>query len=315
MYLHTKVIIMNTCIGSSVRKMYSEHETLQSNAPTVLIFSQKLVKWMGNNINLRNMSKYHLDGCMYVQQTRTRSYTNWSNRAQISMDLGYSIQRYSSIFARSETTHTESCMRQERRQRRTAYAAAHAADGGLHSAACHRHQHRTEYRLTRQSFSASIHDNTDDAQQIKHKIRVLGPRLITNCIQEDQRGLADVEAPLPPLAPRRWRRFPDVERPHLVFYFPRSCVPQTFMSSDLVILLAHRHQAEPSEVLLLIQLAAYRRATLQPTVDKYATWWDLDRRCTDVSSSRIQLGKLQVHRLICTHVLSCCIPDAIYSFF
>ena len=84
------------------------------------------------------------------------------------------------------------------------------------------------------------------------------------------------------------------------------------MSSDLIILLAHRHQAEPSQVLLLSQLA-YRRATLQPTVDKYATWWDLDRRCTDVSSSRIQLSKLQVHGLICTHVLSCCIPDAIYT--
>ena len=86
------------------------------------------------------------------------------------------------------------------------------------------------------------------------------------------------------------------------------------MSSDLVILLAHRHQAELSQVLLLSQLAAYRRVTLQPTVDKYATWWDLDRRCTDVSSSRIQLSKLQVHGLICTHMLSCCIPDAIYSY-
>ena len=87
------------------------------------------------------------------------------------------------------------------------------------------------------------------------------------------------------------------------------------MSSDLVILLAHRHQAELSQVLLLSQLAAYRRVTLQPIVDKYATWWDLDRRCTDVSSSRIQLSKLQVHGLICMHVLSGCIPDAIYSFF
>ena len=60
-------------------------------------------------------------------------------------------------------------------------------------------------------------------------------------------------------------------------------------------------------------LQRIHRATSQPTVDKYAALWDLDRRRTKVSSSCIRLSRLQVHGPICTHVPSCCIPNAIYS--
>jgi hypothetical protein len=45
----------------------------------------------------------------------------------------------------------------------------------------------------------------------------------------------------------------------------------------------------------------------------YVMWWDLNRIRTKVSSSCIGLSRLQVLRLICTHVPSYCIPDAIYS--
>ena len=62
-------------------------------------------------------------------------------------------------------------------------------------------------------------------------------------------------------------------------------------------------------------LQRIHRATSQPTVDKYAALWDLDRRRTKVSSSCIRLSRLQVHGPICTHVPSCCIPNAIYSNF